>query len=120
MSFTSDAPLWFVPKPGALAEKANFIVQAGSNTALITRGERGTLAHLDQIRSRTITEQVDEDNGQIVNQSPEGNNDLEESKDNTLVEVRKSLRTNKGVPPTRYGYESDISEDEHLSVEGEM
>ena len=120
MSFTSDAPLWFVPKPGALAEKANFIVQAGSNTALITRGERGTLAHLDQIRSRTITEQVDEDNGQIVNQNPEGNNDLEESKDNTLVEVRKSLRANKGVPPTRYGYESDISEDEHLSVEGEM
>ncbi|PAA85528.1 hypothetical protein BOX15_Mlig018181g1 [Macrostomum lignano] len=43
--------VWYAPRRGAIPEKAEFLAQKGSNTALIVRqGNRVTLAHLDQLR----------------------------------------------------------------------
>jgi hypothetical protein len=43
--------IWYAPTPSSIPEKAEFLAQKGSNTALIMRqGNRVTLAHLDQLR----------------------------------------------------------------------
>ncbi|PAA86570.1 hypothetical protein BOX15_Mlig030946g1 [Macrostomum lignano] len=49
--------IWYVPAAGLPPEKAEFLLQKGSNTALIQRGSgRLTLAHQDQIRPLINTE----------------------------------------------------------------
>jgi hypothetical protein len=50
MSFGADSSLWYFAKPGSPAEEARFVVQAGSNTAIVMRKNKPCLAHENQLK----------------------------------------------------------------------
>uniref|UniRef100_A0A1I8HW19 Integrase catalytic domain-containing protein n=1 Tax=Macrostomum lignano TaxID=282301 RepID=A0A1I8HW19_9PLAT len=54
LQFDTDAPLVYQSRPGGPAETVRFVVQAGHNTAVVTRDkdDRPVLAHRDQLRLR--------------------------------------------------------------------
>lgn len=97
MSFMTDGPLWYVKTPGAEPESARFLMQSGSNTAIVVReGERPTLVHRDQIE--VAPEQTD------TLENPENEAlpaDVPIPETSPPV-VRVSTRFNKGVPPQRF------------------
>jgi len=131
MSFHTGEPIWYRPKTSSPPEEAKFISQAGNNTAVIVRGNNGTLAHTDQInqqpREKVSCKAACSENEGKQEPIKERNiwsdfllKDLnnvprkplldEEEKDEVLVEdgqdqteLRRSTRSNFGQEPFRYG-----------------
>ena len=122
MSFCIDAPIWYVPKSGSEPVKGNFIMQQGSNMALVTLkpGNRAILAHHDQIKE--VPEgNNDDDNNKHKQEEQEMNRPIAYSNtdemDDTVVtqpgspmvaENRRSMRTNFGVPPSRFRFGGSV------------
>ena len=122
LAFEIDAPVIYQARSGAAAEPGHFVVQAGHNTAVITRdGERPVLAHRDQFRPLPAAAESDKATSQgsaVASERPEELLDAagkpEEQRtaetdggDGALCNtvptpvVRCSQRSNKGIPPDR-------------------
>ena len=57
MSFETGEKVWYFGKDKHKAEPAEFIVQAGNNTAIVLREKGGTIVHSDQIQRRKKREE---------------------------------------------------------------
>lgn len=64
-SFQTGEDVWFRANASVKPEPAKYISQAGNNTAIILKGDRGTLTHSDQINAMKLEEEeADSDNSQ--------------------------------------------------------
>ena len=107
MTFQTDERLWYAPKTGVIGEPARFVVQKGSNTAIIYRGDKPTLAHADQIR-RMAEDETNPPHEEIEQEERSRQEDdtearMEDERDTEDNGLRKSARLTKGVPPQRLG-----------------
>ena len=67
LSFQTGDEVWYRTKPCSVPEAAIFVSQAGQNTAVILRGDNGSIAHTDQINIKNednITSAAGKDSGQ--------------------------------------------------------
>lgn len=122
LSFQIDIPLVYKARPGACGERGRFVVQAGHNTAVITKGDdRPVLVHRDQIRplhaendptvNRTWTPErmpMSSSDGEMESTSGPVGLDEEpvpiapaEQPSCEPPTLRRSQRSTKGVPPDR-------------------
>jgi len=109
MSFAVGAPLWYQPTPQSTPITAEYVVQQGQNTAIITAGEtaRSVLAHRNQIREARQEQQP----GDAALQSactaeltdPATASDIATETEPQIC-LRRSERLTKAIPPDRYGY----------------
>jgi len=127
LSFQTGEKIWFRAKPSAIPEPATFISQAGNNTAIVIRGNQGTLAHTDQINLKheehadlsETEDKLDKDNtikrdrniwsDFLSNQTPlnetlSDEDNLDEFCSNAQAEtiLRRSTRTTRGQKPSRF------------------
>ncbi len=113
-----QAPVWYVPTAHTPKEEAIYAGQKGSNTAFVVR-KNGcmSLAHEDQIRVRETEEhaphqmEIDESAGLVketmILESPRhtmnNSDDPGSQQEEKAIPVRRSQRSNFGVPPIRWG-----------------
>jgi len=131
MAYHTGSPLWYraTSTSPPERERATFLNQAGHNTAVIVRRDRGVLTHADQINkvppSPTASESQKDHNQETLTESKRdrnvwtdllcklpGNVEVEDEeedgeRDNTGeevsdAEVRRSSRTNLGMKPNRF------------------
>jgi hypothetical protein len=116
LTFEIDAPVIYQARPGAPAETGHFVVQAGHNTAVIDRdGERPVLAHRDQIRTLPVADgqapgrtwSLDTKSDETIDEEQTGGeptaelNDADSRDAGHSPALRRSDRSNKGIPPER-------------------
>jgi len=125
LSFQTGDKIWFRAKSADRPELATFISQAGNNTAVILRGENGSIAHTDQINlkleSTTSDDEIDENKNDQPTKERNIWSDLllkdvgrketlseNETSDSDVVcedldrGLRKSTRSTRGKRPERF------------------
>ena len=106
------APIWYIPNMKAATEEATYLAQKGNNSAYIVKQNgRISLAHEDQMRSREAPPQSSQPLPPVIkephmsSEQPEKECPDGQSCSDTPVKtpLRRSQRSNFGVPPIRWG-----------------